>query len=98
MDRGLMSQLLAASQEESCTQLLLEATKRIREHGIFILQSQTLDDATKKYISNLGDILGLQWQFELDGISDDTVSVSVARKYFVDELPEMGKLAKANSR
>jgi hypothetical protein len=97
LDRGLMAQLLAASQEESCTELLLEATKKIREHGVYILQSPPLDDATKKYLSNVGDVLGLQWEFELDGISDDTGSVSVARKYFVGELPTMGKLANVNN-
>ena len=95
--KGLMAQLLTIpNNEESCTQLLLEATKRIREHGVYILQSPPLDDVTKKYLTNIGDLLGLQWQWDLDGISDESLSVSVARKYFVGELPTMGKLAKAN--
>jgi hypothetical protein len=38
-------------------------------------------------------MLGMQWQFELDGISDQDMKVSVARRYFTGELPSVGKLA-----
>ena len=53
-----------------------------------------LSEQSKDYLLRMGDLLGLQWQFELDGISDDNICVNVARKYFKEELPTIGKLAK----
>ena len=101
------------------TKLLYEATKRIREHGIYIVQSSPpLTETMKVYLTKLGDELGLQWEFDLDGISsvassdstdtetdittnntndntNNNSAVSVARKYYVEELPTVGKLSRS---
>jgi len=100
LDRGLVDELLLSSDQQqpsdTITRLLLEATRRIREHGVYIvLTRQPFDDSMKRYLENVSELLGLQWQFDLDGISDETGSVSVARKFFKGELPSFGKLAKA---
>ena len=108
MDRGVMAALqsslssiegageLSAEYNQNVGRLLLEVTKRIREHGVYVMQTNgPLPESSKQYLLRMGELLGLQWQFELDGISDDNVCVNVARKYFKDELPSVGKLAKA---
>ena len=97
LDKGLMSQLLVLPNEQSqeqCTQLLYEGTKRLREMGVYIYQGRRLDDETKEYLTNIGNSLGLQWEFDLDGISDDNVSVSVARKYgtIKKDEPQIAKI------
>jgi hypothetical protein len=90
LDHGLLDELMLLQQP---TTLLLEATRQIREHGVYIaLTRQPWDTSSKQYLQNMGDLLGLQWQFDLDGISDNDVTVSVARKYFSGELPSIGKL------
>ena len=96
MDQGLMSDLVVnpMDNKDDIGRLLWEATKRIREHGVYVVQTPQLNHDTKSYLQNLGELLGLEWQFELDGISDANLSVSVARKYFKEELPSFGKLAK----
>jgi len=94
LDRGLMDELLASHADRDVGLLLLEATRHIREHGVYIVVTQQeFDEEMKEYLVNVGALLGMQWKFDLDGISDEDVSVSVARKYFTGELPTVGKLA-----
>lgn len=100
LDHGLVDELLLSSDpqqpSDTITRLLLEATRRIREHGVYIvLTRQPFDDSMKLYLESVSELLGLQWHFDLDGISDETVSVSVARKFFKGELPSFGKLSRA---
>ena len=95
MDQGLIADLCASAGDnrEAIARLLLEASKRIRDMGIYVANTPPLSDETKDYLTKLGKLLGLQWEFDLDGISDSNLCVSVARKYFKDELPSVGKLA-----
>ena len=96
LDRGLMDELLHSPGKESdIGLLLLEATRRIREHGVYVLITRpgALSSPLREYLVDMGFVLGLQWRFDLDGISDDEINVSVARKYFTGELPPVGKLA-----
>mmetsp|Transcript_21697 Transcript_21697/g.34038 ORF Transcript_21697/g.34038 Transcript_21697/m.34038 type:complete len:346 (-) Transcript_21697:140-1177(-) len=91
MDKGVMADLCASAGEDSSSnnfknkkdiaRLLYEATKRIRESGIYVANTQPMSFETKEYLTKLGEYLGLQWEFDLDGISDDCLSVSVARKF-----------------
>lgn len=95
MDRGLMADLCASGNDrENLGRLLWEATKRIRENGIYVANTPPLSSEMKEYLTVLGKWLGLQWEFDLDGISDTDISVNVARKYWDGELPSFGKLAK----
>ena len=110
MDRGVMAALQSSSvlsssdsnnteegfyNNENVGRLLLEVTKRIREHVVYVMQTNgPLPQESKQYLERMGELLGLQWQFELDGISDNEICVNVARKYFKEELPSVGKLAK----
>ena len=94
LDRGLMNELLTMEgSDKDVGLLLLEATRHIREHGVYIVVTKELSDATKEYLNNVGSLLGMQWKFDLDGISEEDATVSVARKYFAGELPTAGKLA-----
>jgi len=91
MDKGVMADLCASADDDSSdnnyknkkdiARLLYEATKRIRESGIYVANTQPMSVETKDYLNKLGEYLGLQWEFDLDGISDDCLSVSVARKF-----------------
>lgn len=92
MDQGLIADIISASSspdgdgnsnknKQEMTRLLYEATKRIREMGIYVANTPPMSDGTKDYLRNLGQLLGLQWEFDLDGISDDNLTVSVARKF-----------------
>jgi hypothetical protein len=78
-------------------QLFLEATRRIKEHGVYVVVTKNgmLSADVQDYLVSAGELLGMEWKFDLDGISDDETSVSVARKYFSDELPTVGRLARA---
>lgn len=91
MDQGLISDLCSSTGEnsnmEDVARLLYEATKRIRDGGIYVANTPPLSSETKEYLTTLGQTLGLQWVFDMDGISDEKLSVSVARKYFNKELP-----------
>ena len=93
MDKGLLGDLLSRrdheldddrgsadkNNKEEVGRLLWEATKRIKDMGIYTMSTPPLSESTKQYLTELGGILGLQWVFDLDGISDDNLSVSVAR-------------------
>jgi len=93
MDKGLLGDLLSRGDhefdddkgsadkynKEEVGRLLWEATKRIKDMGIYTMSTPPLSESTKQYLTELGGILGLQWVFGLDGISDDNLSVSVAR-------------------
>ena len=93
MDKGLLGDLLSRgdheldddrgsadeNNKEEVGRLLWEATKRIKDMGIYTMSTPPLSESTKQYLTELGGILGLQWVFDLDGISDENLSVSVAR-------------------
>ncbi|EJK51407.1 hypothetical protein THAOC_29419, partial [Thalassiosira oceanica] len=92
MDRGLLAGLFGSgggegNEEEDVARLLYQATRRLRDCGIYVASTPPLSQKAKEYLTRAGERLGLQWVFDLDGISDDKASVSVARKYFKDELP-----------
>jgi hypothetical protein len=76
--------------------LLLEAARRVKEHGVYVMVTKvgTLSSDMKENLVDIGILLGVEWKFDLDGISDNKTSVSVARKYFTDELPSVGRLVK----
>jgi hypothetical protein len=89
MDEGLIADLVRTSTDtgisnknkQDVARLLLEATKRIREIGIYVANTQPMSTETKEYLEMLGEMLGLQWEFDLDGLSDEKTSVNVARKF-----------------
>lgn len=92
MDQGLIADLCAnhnngKENKEDMARLLYQATRRISDGGIYVANTPPLSSRTREYLKELGLLLGLQWEFHLDGISDEDSSVSVARKYFKDELP-----------
>ena len=96
MDEGLIADIIRDStdsitcnkEKQDLARLLFEATKRIRESGIYVANTQPMSFEMKDYLLKLGDILGLQWEFELDGISDENLAVSVARKF--GSCPKIG--------
>jgi hypothetical protein len=89
MDEGLLADLvrgftdknLSNKTKQDVARLLFEATKRIREMGIYVANTSPMSTETKEYLLLLGDIIGLQWEFDLDGISNENTSVNVARKF-----------------
>jgi hypothetical protein len=104
LDRGLMNAILSSippSQDTSVVALIelhalmQEASRVIREHGIYVVVTdQILPDHAKEYLMAIGETVGMMWNFDLDGISSNEkgISVSVARKYFTGELSSFGHL------
>lgn len=75
---------------------VLEAATAIREHGIYVLVTTKahLPSRVQQLLSDLGEEAGLEWHFELDGISNDQQVVSVARRYCTGAMPKVGKLSR----
>lgn len=67
--------------------LMQEANKAIREFGIYVaITSESVPSYAKEYLSAMGEIVGLEWTFDLDGLSNEDYCVSVARKYQVSPV------------
>jgi len=63
--------------------LMKEATQTIREFGIYVaITESSIPDHAKEYLNSMGDVMGMQWKFDLDGLSNDEYVVSVVRKYY----------------
>lgn len=63
--------------------LMAEATQSIREFGIYVaITNESIPSHAKDYLDQMGEIMGLEWTYDLDGLSKEEYSVSVARKYF----------------
>jgi len=64
-------------------ELMQKANLAIREFGIYVaITETTIPTYGKEYLRAMGDVMGLEWTFDLDGLSNEKYSVSVARKYF----------------
>ena len=63
--------------------LMAEATQSIREFGIYVaITNHSIPDNAKDYLDQMGEVMGLEWTYDLDGLTKEGYSVSVARKYF----------------
>jgi len=63
--------------------LMQEANAAIREFGIYVaITDGPVPGHAKEYLVAMGDVMGMEWKFELDGLSNEDYCVSVARKYF----------------
>ena len=63
--------------------LMSEAAQKIREFGIYVaITDQTIPDNAKGYLNSMGEIMGMEWLYDLDGLSKEGYHVSVARKYY----------------
>jgi len=64
-------------------ELMQKANLAIREFGIYVAITEiSIPGHAKEYLVAMGEVMGLEWTFDLDGLSNDEYSVSVARKYF----------------
>ncbi|KAL7529150.1 hypothetical protein ACHAXR_002816 [Thalassiosira sp. AJA248-18] len=62
--------------------LMQEANQSIREFGIYVAITETsIPDHAKGYLDAMGEVMGLEWNYDLDGLTNKDYSVSVARKY-----------------
>lgn len=98
VDHGLLESVIALSDDKAVHELLLEAATAIREHGIYVFVSkEPLLPATKALLEESSILAGLEWEFELDGISNTEQSsevVSVARRFCNGAMPEVGRLSR----
>lgn len=124
-DQGLFQSVLEAIENDDDSdnddntskrmiqQLLTEAATALKEHGIYVWvltdNPRLLTPQLQGILKELTPIVGLEWEFSLDGISssasnnendddgDDTegqVVVSVARRFCTGPLPPVGKLSR----
>jgi hypothetical protein len=95
VDQGLMDRILVLeNSHETIRELLEEAAIAIKELGIYVLVTKDLSEDSRKILEDYGLKAGLEWQFELDGISDDTQVVSVARRFCNGVMPKVGRLSR----
>ena len=73
--------------------LLQEASQVLQEHGIYIVlvRPSLMTPVLQDYLRSIGQVVGIQWTFGLDGISNDDVCVSVARRFFTGTLSSSPK-------
>jgi hypothetical protein len=63
--------------------LMQEANEAIREFGIYVaITDSPVPGQAKEYLVAMGEVMGMEWKFELDGLSNEDVCVSVARKFY----------------
>ena len=97
LDQGLMEAVLALNNEEALHDLTMEAATAIREHGIYVLvTTHPLTTQQKDWLVDIGVEAGLEWEMDLDGISDPNVNqvVSVARRFNTGAMPKVGRLSR----
>ena len=95
IDQGLMGRILALeNSHETVRELLEEAAVAIKDLGIYVLVTKELTVESRRILEDYGLQAGLEWQFELDGISDETQVVSVARRFCTGEMPKVGRLSR----
>lgn len=95
VDQGLLDRILPLeNSHETVHELLEEAAIAIKDLGIYVLVTKELTEESRKILDDYGLKAGLEWQFELDGISDDTQVVSVARRFCTGEMPKVGRLSR----
>lgn len=95
VDKGLMDRILALeNSHETVRELLEEAAIAIKDLGIYVLLTKDLTEDSRKILEDFGRKTGLEWQFELDGISDGNQVVSVARRFCTGEMPKVGRLSR----
>ena len=98
VDQGLLGSVLAledkATRDKVVNELLFEAATAIREHGIYVLITPTLSQEVQDLLREGSDKAGLEWAFALDGISDTSQVVSVARRYNNGAMPKVGRLSR----
>lgn len=95
VDQGLMDRILALeNSHKTICELLEEAAIAIKDLGIYVLVTKDLTEDSRRILEEYGLKAGLEWTFELDGISDDTQIVSVARRFCTGEMPKVGRLSR----
>jgi len=95
VDQGLMDRILSLeNSHKTIRELLEEAAIAIKEYGIYVLVTKDLSEDSRTMLEDYGLEAGLEWQFELDGISNDTKVVSVARRFCTGEMPKVGRLSR----
>lgn len=95
VDKGLMDAVLVLdNNRDTVRELVHEASNTIRELGIFVVVTRHMSEETKEFLTECSKEVGLDWKFDLDGITNEQTTVSVARRYMEGEMPEVGKLSR----
>lgn len=99
VDQGLMDRVLALDTtnidaKQTVRELLGEAAVAMKEFGIYVLVTKTLEEDSRRLLERYSHEAGLEWQFELDGISNDSRVVSVARRFNTGAMPKVGRLSR----
>jgi hypothetical protein len=88
IDKGLMDVFLCDGGWDSPSmvpRLLSESSSILRENGMYLLISYKLPTATRQFLNETGNAVGLEWKFHGEG-SNDRVSISVATKRILPSL------------
>ena len=65
--------------------LMQEANQAIREYGMYVaVTDTTIPDYAQGYA--MGKVMGMEWCYDLDGLSKEGYSVGAARKFFTGAL------------
>ena len=81
VDKGLMDALLCGEGWNGPVRTLLQEAATVLQpgRGRYVLVSYRLPDSTKAFLEEVGEAVGLTWEFDLAG-SNDRVGISIAKK------------------
>ena len=96
LDSGLLNSIVSSMPSEvtwhsqTCpaglldlVELIHRATVHTREFGIYVaLTDGPIPRYARSYLDSMGQVVGMEWTYDLDGISTEEKCVSVARKYY----------------
>eukprot|EP00980_Cylindrotheca_fusiformis_P000252 scaffold54_cov110-Cylindrotheca_fusiformis.AAC.10 len=92
VDRGLLNGIIELNDhgdnnnDAVVQELLWDAATALREHGIYVFVSnKSLLPETKSLLEECGEMAGLEWEFELDGISSSSSSSSVVNAHHAEQ-------------
>lgn len=82
IDKGLMDALMCGEGWDSSTQQLFYGASAVlkSDAAMYILISYKLSSSTKRFLEEVGSLVGLRWTFDIPVKSTEIASFSVARR------------------
>ena len=81
VDKGLIDAIMCGEGWNTPVSAVLEGSAAVLTNGgIYVLVCYKLSSSTKRFLSSIGERVGLQWTFDDETLSNSRVSVSIGTK------------------